>query len=700
MPTIYINRELSWLKFNERVLEEAGDESVPLYERLRFLSIFSSNLDEFYMVRVGSLYDQSLLDKDTVDSKTGMSPQEQIDAVNEAVHALYPKRDVAYSTILKKIGAFYHAAFKELDGGDKRVAQAYFEMEVLPLLSPQIVDSRHPFPHLENKCIYVGVRLKYKSGKLFGIIPLPREVDRLYFLPDSKKFLLTEEIILHFADAVFNIYEVEAKALFRVTRNADIDVQESIFDEDVDYRNYMQEIIKKRGKLAPVRVETNTNHDQELLSFFLSKLDLRSSQCFVTSAPLDFGFISNLEDQINGEQRAKLMYYPLRPQWPGSLPQHGKMMDLIKQRDLLLSYPFESMRPLIELLREAAEDSRTVSIKMTLYRLGRQSQIVHNLCAAAENGKDVTVLIELRARFDEQNNINWSRVLEDAGCKVIYGIDDFKVHGKLLLITRKQGHGVEYITNVATGNYNEQTAKLYVDLSLLTANRAIGEDASTFFHNISIGNLNGKYRYLLVAPSSLKSGLLSLIDQEKQKAENGQPTHIIAKMNSLTDKDIIDHLIEASQSGVKIDLIVRGICCLRPGVPGQTENICVRSIVGRFLEHSRIFAFGEGINAKIYISSADWMTRNTERRVEIAAPVVSHYITGRLAGMLDILLRDNVKARQLQPDGTYARVEREGEELNSQMYFYRMAYRASNQISEGPKHLPFFNWFSRFRRKK
>lgn len=702
MSALYINRELSWLKFNERVLEEACDTSVPLYERLRFLSIFSSNLDEFYMVRVGSLLDQSLLGSNTADTKTGMLPQEQIVAANAAVQQLYPRRDKAYADILRDIGAFSHVSYKGLDGGEKRVVRTYFETEMLPLLSPQIIDAHHPFPHLENKVIYIGVRLKCKAGKLFGIIPLTREIDRVYFIPETSKFLLAEDILLRFADAVFGVYEVEAKAIFRVTRNADIDSEEGVLDEDVDYRNYMQEIIKKRNKLSPVRLETDRAGDDELLEFFLTRLELQRGQCFLSSAPLDFSFVGGLEKQIGAEERGKLLFSPLRPQWPASVDRAAPMIPQVLQRDILLSYPFESMRPLVELLRQAAEDTRVVSIKMTLYRIGSQSQIVQNLCAAAENGKDVTVLIELRARFDEQNNINWSRLLEDAGCKVIYGIEDYKVHAKILLITRKQRGGVEYITNIATGNYNESTAKFYTDLSLMTANRGIGEDAAAFFHNVSINNLNGAYRHLLVSPSSLKQGVLERMDGEIARAKSGLPARIIAKMNSITDKEIIDKMIEASKAGVKVDLVVRGICCLCPGVPGQTGNIRVRSIVGRFLEHARIYIFGEGSEARVYISSADWMTRNTERRVEIAMPVLDSRLAGRIIGIMDMQLRDNVKARELQPDGTYARVLREGEDLDSQMYFYRQAYRAAEQVEEKPRRGLFGVLLSRIRgdRKK
>ena len=684
MAELYLNRELSWLKFNERVLEEACDRSIPLLERLKFVAIFASNLDEFYMVRVGSLLDQTLIHSKNRDNKTGMLPQEEMDAVNRAVTELCPYRDNAYAQIMKDLKSFAlgHIPFRELDGGEKRLVRIYFENEVLPLLSPQIIDMRHPFPHMENRKVYVGVRLKSREGKMFGILPMPREVGPIHMIPD-RGFVLLEDLLLRYADIAFSSYGVESRALFRVTRNADINAADALFDEDIDYREYMQEILKKRSKLAPVRLETDTFGDATLTAFFLSRLGLEVGQCFRVESPLDMGFVWAMEGTVPPRLHERLLYPPVRPQWPACL-RRGPVMPQLAGGDVLLSYPFESMRPFVELIREASEDPRVVSIQMTLYRIGSQSQIVQSLCAAAENGKDVTAVVELRARFDEQNNINWSNVLEEAGCRVIYGVDQFKVHGKVVLITRKGPHGVETVTDIATGNYNESTARLYTDLSLLTTDPEVGEDAAEFFRNIKIGNIYGRYHCLLVSPSTFKTGMLGRIDGEIRKAQEGRPAQIVAKMNSLTDKEIIDRLIAASQAGVRIRLIVRGICCLRPGVPGFTENIEVRSIVGRFLEHSRIYLFGEGEERVSYISSADLMTRNTERRVEIAIPVRDSRIAERLSEITDRLLRDNIKARVLGPDGRYVPVECGGERHDSQMELVEQAYRQAEAAGNEP----------------
>ena len=684
MAELYLNRELSWLKFNERVLEQACDRSIPLLERLKFVAIFASNLDEFYMVRVGSLLDQVLIHSKRRDNKTGMLPQEQIDAVNRAVAELCPYRDNAYAQIMKDLRSFAvgHISFRELDGGEKRLAKTYFESEILPLLSPQIIDMHHPFPHMENRKVYVGVRLKSREGKMFGVLPMPREVGHIHMIAD-RGFVLLEDLVLRYADIAFSSFGVESRALFRVTRNADINVTDALFDEDIDYREYMQEILKKRSKLAPVRLETSTFADTELTAFFLSRLGLGVGQCFINESPLDLDFVGELESAVAPRLRERLLYPPVRSQWPACL-RHGPVMPQLASGDVLLSYPFESMRPFADLIREASEDPRVISIQMTLYRIGSQSQIVQSLCAAAENGKDVTAIVELRARFDEQNNINWSNVLEDAGCRVIYGVDQFKVHGKLLLITLHGPHGVETITDIATGNYNESTARQYTDLSLITTDPEIGEDAAEFFRNMKIGNICGKYRRLLVAPSTFKTGMLGRIDDEIRKAREGRGARIIAKMNSLTDKDIIDRLIAASQAGVHIRLIIRGICCLCPSVPGFTENIEVRSIVGRFLEHSRFYLFGEGEDRVSYISSADLMTRNTERRVEIALPVRDPHIAARLSEIADRLLRDNVKARVLGPDGRYIPAECGGERHDSQMELVEQAYRQAEAAGNVP----------------
>lgn len=686
MESLYFNRELSWLRFNERVLGEAFDPQTPLFERLRFVSIFTSNLDEFYMVRVGSLYDQTLIGNKTVDNKSGMTASEQINAVNEVVHELYPQRDKAYAEAMKSFygTAPYHTQLKTLDGGFRRIIKDFFEREVLPLLSPQIIDAKHPFPHLENKKTYISVRLKSKNGDLFGLIPLPGGVDRIYPIPGKNSFLLIEDILLKYADLVFGIYKVESKAVFRVTRNADFEVSEGLLDEDTDYRSYMSDILKKRSRLSPVRFETNDSGDFAMTDFFLSKLGLDKSQCFESASPLDMSFVSKLEDQFEPQALKKLIYPTARPQWPASL-SHGKIIPQVLSQDVLLLYPYESMRPFIDLVREASEDKNVVSIKITLYRVGAQSQIVQILCAAAENGKDVTVLIELRARFDEQNNINWANLMEEAGCHIIYGVGDYKVHSKIMLITRKADRRLQYITHIGTGNYNESTARIYTDLNIITSDMSIGEDAVEFFHNLTISNIEGNYHRLLVSPTGLKSGIIALIRREAQKAQEGHHARIIAKMNSLTDKDVIDEFIEASRSGVKISLIIRGICCLRPGVAGSTENIEVRSIVGRYLEHARVYCFGEGEDMKLYISSADMMTRNTTRRVEIAAPVLDRKIAADIHSMLETMLMDNVKARIIDSDGVYNTIDGSGEPLDSQMYFYNLSVkRASATTPEKP----------------
>jgi polyphosphate kinase len=681
MTNNYFNRELSWLRFNGRVLEEAQTEQLPLFERLRFVAIFNSNLDEFYMVRVGSLIDQVLF---SADNKTGLTSKQQLDAINSAVKKLYPLKDETYSGIMKSMSAigYYQVQYNELDGGEKRIVKDYFGREILPLLSPQIIDPHHPFPHFENKRIYIAVRLNVKSGNQFGIVPLPFGIDRIYFIPESKKFILAEDIIYKFAEEIFNESNMIGKLIFRCTRNADVEINESLFEDDAEYVKFMRDITKKRNKLSPVRFEYYNSHDNEICKYLLSKLKLIDDSCFYSASPFDLSFINMIDEKFDEQMKRRMLFEPLRPQWPAALKHDKSMMAQVAEKDVLLSYPFHSVRPFIDLLREAAEDKNVVSIKITLYRLGKQSQVVQYLCAAAENGKDVTVVIELRARFDEQNNINWSSVFEEAGCNIIYGVDEYKVHSKILLITKKTNQGIKHIVHFSTGNYNEQTSRLYTDLGVLTYNQEIGNDALQFFHNITIANVNGKYKHLLVSPMGIKQGFIELIEAESQKAKTGKPARIIAKMNSLTDKNIIDALIDASRCGVKISLIIRGICCLKPGIEGVTDNIEVRSIVGRFLEHSRIYYFGEGENARVYISSADMMTRNTEHRIEIAAPILDKHIKEKLYEMLTVLLSDNVKARKLLPDGNYAKVNDENPALDSQLYFYNEAYRQAEQNSD------------------
>jgi polyphosphate kinase len=675
MDGLYFNRELSWLKFNERVLEEANNPLTPIYERLKFLSIYASNLDEFYMVRVGSLSDQMLIGDGNPDNKTNMSQKQQIDAINAEVLELCPSRDNTYFEIMKTLGktAISHTKLKALDREEKQIVKEYFKDHVLPLLSPQIIDVKHPFPNPENKVIHIACSLKSKKKVLFGVIPMPRNIERIFVLPDKRVFLLLEDIVLYYSSLVFKGYKVQDKTVIRITRNADVDIDDDLFEENTDYVSYMNEVIKTRGKLSPERLEIGKCKNDTIIDFFVLKLKIEKSQSFKLDSPLDMSFVGDLENYFDANTKQSLIYDPVKPQWPSCL-KHGNIMDQVMQKDILLSYPFESMQPFIELVREASQDVSVVSIKITLYRIDIQSIICKYLCDAAENGKEVFVGVELQARFDEQNNIQWSNTLEAAGCKIIYGVEEYKVHSKIMLITRQTNHGLEHIAHIGTGNYNEKTARLYTDLGVLTANSEIGDDAVEFFQALAIGNTNGEYKHLLVSPASLKNGIIQLIEKEVQKQIAGKPARVTAKMNSLTDKEVIDSLIAASRAGVKINLIVRGICCLRPGVDGYTDNIVVKSIVGRYLEHSRIYCFGEGEDAKVYISSADMMTRNTSRRVEVASPVLDKSIAGRLMDMLDVMLRDNVKARVLQPDGSYVYFQNGEEKLDSQKYFYDQAY--------------------------
>lgn len=669
----YFNRELSWLKFNKRVLEEAQTRQLPLFERLKFVSIFTSNLDEFYMVRVGSLVDNVLF---SVDNKTGLTAMQQLDAINAYVRELYPIKDFIYDDIMKNMASigYYQVQYNELDGGEKRLAKEHFEQEIMPLLSPQIIGSHHPFPSFENKHIYIAVKLNTKETSFYGVIPLSQSIDRIYFIPNSKKFILAEDLIYKFAENIFGENKIVGKLIFRVTRNADVQINESLFDDDAEYVQFMRDITKKRGKLSPVRLECYKNKDDDICKYLLSKINLDSDSCFYSGSPFDFNFIGLIDEKLTDKMKLRLIYEPLKPQWSPLIDKTRSITEQIQEKDVFLSHPYNSIRPLVDLLREAADDKNVVSIKITLYRLGKQSQIVQYLCLAADNGKDVTVVIELRARFDEQNNINWSSVLEEAGCKLIYGVDEYKVHSKIMLITRRTNQGIRHIVHLATGNYNEQTARLYTDIGLMTYNQDIGNDAVTFFHNMTVANVDGKYKHLLVSPWGIKNGFIELINQQAQLAKEGKPARIIVKMNSFTDKNLIDAMIEASKCGVRISLIIRGICCLCPGIEGISDNIEVISIVGRFLEHSRVYYFGEGDNAKVYISSADLMTRNTEHRVEIAVPIYDTQIKERLFYILNIMLRDNVKASKLLSDGNYVKVNNGEEPLDSQMFFYYEAY--------------------------
>ena len=666
------NRELSWLKFNQRVLEEAKDSSVPLLERMKFVSIFTSNLDEFFMIRVGSLYDMSLTDNSTIDSRSGMNPKEQLDAIFAAVAPVYKERDKTYSEIKKLLNPYgvCGLSIKELEQQEKKYVKKYFKDQILPILSPQIVDANHPFPHLLNKELYVIASLKQNGTSMIGIVPVPQFVSDILYLPGHDiRYIRMEKVIMEYLDVVFDKYEVSNKNYICVTRNADVSPDDEALEINDDFRLLMQETLHKRRRMAVVRMETAEPLDKELEKYFCDKFKIIPAQIYRTKMPMKLDYIFSIMDKVPASLKRSLIDEPFTPQ-PSRYLTDGKVIPQVKKKDILLSYPYESMDPFLRMIKEAAYDPTVLTIRITIYRLAKKARLVEYLCAAAENGKEVTVLIELRARFDEQNNIDWSERLEEAGCRVIYGFEGYKVHSKICLITYRNRNNIEYITQVGTGNYNEKTATMYTDVSLITADKGIGEDAAIFFKNMSIGNLNGSYQHIIVSPTSLKPKVLSLMDEEIKKGTNGR---IIMKMNSVTDVDFIQKVSEASNVGVKVDLIVRGICCILPGVKGYTENLRVTSIVGRYLEHPRIFLFGTGADQKIYIGSADMMTRNTEKRVEVACPVYDETIRKQLTHMLKIMLADNVKARELKSDGKYYKKEKGTSKVNSQEYFMREA---------------------------
>lgn len=687
MSNVYMNRELSWLKFNERVLEEAENPEVPLCERMTFVSIYQSNLDEFFRVRVGSLQDQMLISTEIRENKTKMTSAEQISAIIKEVKKLNQRKDKAYEKLMKKIEEYgitliNHASAKS---EEKKFLEKYFMKEIMPLSSPTIVGKRQPFPFLKNGEIYAVVVLETRNKKeRIGIIPCSNNMlTRMVELPGGKgRYMLIEDLILHYIGKVFKGYKVKGKSLLRVVRNADIDA-DAAYDEDLDYREFMEDLMKQRKKLSPVRIDLSREMDETVVDALCRYLDVTPDRVFRSEAPLDVSFVFQLQDLLR--RNTELFYEKRVPQKSPEFKDGQSILQQITQEDKLLSYPYDSIRPFLKMLTEAAEDDSVISIKMTLYRLAKQSKVIEALCEAAENGKEVVVLVELRARFDEENNIRWSRMLEEAGCQIIYGLEHYKVHSKLCLITRRGENGIQYITQIGTGNYNEKTARLYTDLSLMTANEQIGMDAARVFQALAKGEVVEDMEHLLVAPKCLQSKVIEKIEEQIQKQKNGETAYIGLKMNSLTDKRIIDKLIDASKAGVKIDMIVRGICCLIPGVEGETENIHVISVVGRFLEHSRIYIFGNGEEAQYYIGSADFMTRNTVKRVEVAAPVYSERLKKRLQDLFDLMLSDNKKARKEDAKGAYSVVECKGQPINSQELLYQEAYakaavNSSNQL--------------------
>lgn len=690
------NRELSWLKFDKRVLEEACDQSVPLLERLKFISIFVSNLDEFYMVRCGTLHDLSLIDSNYRDNKTGLTAQEQLDKIFEATARLYRLKDKVYEEVSSRLAEFKieEVSFEDLSDDEREYVDSYFNNQVFPILSPQIINFQHPFPHFKNNTLNVVLKLEKDSEVEFGFIPVPETLNRIIFLPsDGIRYVLVENLILEYADDIFTNYIINFKTIMSVTRSADIDFIHEQIDTDEDYRELVRKILKKRSRLAPIHLQFYRNINSKLVDFLLCKLNIDRNQVQVSQSPLDMSYVFSLIDHIRNVDvnlYEKLSYKPFIPNYPPNLLKDKSMISQILERDYLFFYPFESMDMFLKLLKEAANDDKVVSIKITIYRLAKVSKLVQYLLEALDNGIEVTALIELRARFDEQNNIDYAEVLEEAGCNVIYGFENYKVHSKICLITRKARNGFEYITQLGTGNYNEKTAKLYTDLSYLTSRNDIGEDAVLFFQNMSLDNLDGNYKKLIVSPTSFKSNISDKIGEQIELAERGLPALIIMKMNSLTDRDLIDMLQKASDAGVTIKLIIRGICCIIPGIPGVTDNIRIISIVGRFLEHSRIYCFGVGKDCEIYLSSADLMTRNTEKRVEIGFPIEDMAIRHRILDMINVMLSDNVKAREIDINGDMVPIPVINDRIDSQDFFINNLFYEELPLEEFHNHESFF----------
>lgn len=680
------NRELSWLRFDDRVLEEAIDENVPLYERLKFIAIYASNLDEFYRVRVGSLYEMASVDTNGFDNKSFMTPNQQLDKIFVATKQLNQKADKIFATVEKQLKTYgiERKKVKSLNQKDKTYVKTYFDNQISPFLSPQIINVRHPFPHLLNKALYVGIILTRKKKKVFGIIPVPSNLPKIVYIPNKSKirYVMTEDIIATYADKIFDGYEVENTAILSVTRSADISLDDERLDLGEDFLEHAREVLLKRQRLAPVRLEIEGNIDSTMMKYATEQFKITSKQIFIYKSPINKSYIFSLGSKFNEEQKNSLMYPPFEPSHICCVPENVSVMDYVANNDVMLQYPYQSFDIFLKFIKEAVTDEKVFAIKITLYRVGsHRAQLMNYLSMAAKMGKDVTVLMELRARFDEENNINWAEFLQDAGCKVIYGMEGYKVHSKICLVMKQDKTGIKYFTQIGTGNYNASTSSLYTDVSLITSNEDIGKDAVEFFQNMGIDNLYGEYKNLLVAPVSLKNTLLDLIKEEIEKAKAGEETSIFLKMNSLTDRQLIDALKEASQAGVKIKMIIRGICCILPGIEGKTDNIEVISVVGRFLEHSRIFCFGTGENMKMYIASADWMTRNTENRVEIAAPIYDQKIKNSIYDTLRIMWKDNLKARILCSDGTYKKPEiKEGDELIDCQNYLRHEYKVGRKI--------------------
>ncbi|MGI6072259.1 MAG: polyphosphate kinase 1 [Lachnospiraceae bacterium] len=680
------NRELSWLRFNQRVLEEAADPAVPALERLKFVSIFSSNLDEFFMVRVGSLFDLARMTPNVTEDKTGWTPAEQLRHIYRATPGLLAMKKKIYSAVMEELS---HSGIQDVlsevsDAGDLKQINHFFKSELLPFLSPILIGPNHPVPHLVNKNLYAAALLENKKGhKAIGIVPMPESLPPYLLFSDGKRFIRTENILLRRLPTLFDAYAVKESCVLSVTRNADISFDDEKFeDNETDFRLHMKKLLKQRDRLAVVRLELSVPISDEFQKILSALVRVETHQVFVDSCPLNMRYVSLLIDELSKELSIRLLYTPYRPHWAEDLRQDQSILAQVQQRDRLLFYPYDSVEPFLRLLSEAAENPQVLSIKITIYRLASSSKIAQVLCCAAENGKEVLVLIELRARFDEENNLEWSKMLEESGCQVIYGTEGFKCHSKICLITMRSFNKTSYITQIGTGNYNEKTNVMYTDLSLMTADQAIGEDAAAFFRNMLVNKLDGEYRQLCVSPFGIKTMLLQEMDRQIALGKDG---YICIKANSVTEREVIDKLAEASRAGVELQLIIRGICCILPGIPGDTDNINVTSIVGRFLEHARIYLFGRGENAEVYISSADLMTRNLNRRVESACPVHDARLREQLKWILDLQLRDTAKASLMLPDGTYRRKHSEVP-FDSQDFFTQQSpYIPAEPVKEPSK---------------
>ena len=682
------NRELSWLRFDRRVLEEAADPGVPALERLKFVSIFSSNLDEFFMVRVGSLFDLARMTPDDTDNKTGWTPAQQLHHVYRAIPGLLTMKQQIYTAVMETLAkdGIQDASIETLDAGELKQVNRFFKTELLPVLSPIVIAPNHPVPHLVNKKLYAAALLESKRGhKAIGIVPAPDSAPPYLLLSDGKRFVRTENILLRWLPTLFDSYAVKESCILAVTRNADISFDDEKFeDNEEDFRRQMTKLLKQRDHLAVVRLELSRTVSEEFQKILSMLVRVQTHQVFADGCPLNMHYVFRLIGELPKEASARLLYPSYHPRWAEDLRKNQSILTQMQQKDRLLFYPYDSVEPFLRLLNEAAENPQVLSIKITIYRLASSSKIAQTLCRAAENGKEVLVLMELRARFDEENNLAWSKMLEESGCQVIYGAEGFKCHSKICLITLRNRNKTCYLTQIGTGNYNEKTNAMYTDLSLMTADQTVGEDAAAFFRNMLVNKLDGAYQQLCVSPFGIKSMLLEKIDRQITLGKDG---YVCIKANSVTEREVIDKLAEASRAGVEIQLIIRGICCILPGVAGETEHIHVTSIVGRFLEHGRIYQFGRGDEAEYYISSADLMTRNLNRRVEIACPVHDMLLREQLQWILDSQLRDTAKASLLLPDGSYCR-KHSAVPFDSQDNFMQQSPHIPAESSPKPVKLP------------